>query len=191
VDVLEQALGMVGTFSSIGEFFDLGGPVLLWIFAAALFMWTLIVERAWYFWRTYPHTRAALKREWDGRADRRSWYARRVRDLLVSQAQVEMSAGLQLMGVIIPLCPLLGLLGTVTGMMEVFDAMSLRGKVNPQELADGISHAMIATMAGLGVALSGMAFVHYFRQRVRHEMEHLTDVLEPGASGAAAMAVPA
>jgi biopolymer transport protein ExbB len=177
VDVLEAALA--APFGSIQDFFQLGGPVLFWIFAAAMLMWTLIVERAWYFRRVYPRTRDALRREWGARSDRRSWYARRVRELLVSQAKIEMSAGLQLMGVVIPMCPLLGLVGTVTGMIEVFDAMSLRGKVNPQTLADGISHAMIATMAGLAVALSGMYFVHYFRARVQHETEHLTDVLAP------------
>jgi biopolymer transport protein ExbB len=166
-------------FGSIQDFFDLGGPVLLWIFVAALMMWTLIVERGWYFLRIYPRTREKLQREWRERADRRSWYARRVRELLVSEAKIEMSAGLQIMAVVIPMCPLLGLVGTVTGMIEVFDAMSLRGKVNPQTLADGISHAMIATMAGLAVSLSGMGFVHYYRQRVQHETEALTDLLAP------------
>jgi biopolymer transport protein ExbB len=172
-------LALQGPFGSIADFFQLGGPVLLWIFAAAMLMWTLIVERWYYFGRIYPHTRKSLQLEWRGRADRRSWYARRVRELLMSQAKIEMSAGLQLMAVVIPMCPLLGLVGTVSGMMEVFDAMALRGKVNPQTLADGISHAMIATMAGLGVALSGMWFVHYFQQRVRHETETLSDLLAP------------
>lgn len=165
--------------------FDLGGPVLWWIFAAALLMWVLILERGWYFVRVFPGRRRALEQAWLARSDRRSWHARRIRALLVSQAQIEMNAGVHTMGVVIPMCPLLGLVGTVLGMIEVFDAMSLRGKVDPQTLASGISQAMIATMAGLAVALSGMGFVHYFRERVRRETDALNDLLEPTEAEAA------
>jgi biopolymer transport protein ExbB len=98
----------------------------------------------------------------------------------MSQAKIEMSAGLQLMAVVIPMCPLLGLIGTVSGMMEVFDAMSLRGKVNPQTLADGISHAMIATMTGLVVSVIGLFFSNLFASRVRVETERLNDLIAPG-----------
>lgn len=181
MDALESALSVLrhSPVGSLEDFFALGGIVLWWIFAAALLMWALIVERWWYFGRVFPRTRAAVQAEWNGRGDRRSWHARRVRALLVSQAHVEMSAGMQVMAVVIPMCPLLGLLGTVIGMIEVFDAMALRGRVNPQVLADGIGHAMVATMAGLAVSLSGMGFVHYFRERVRHETDALNDALEP------------
>ncbi|HUP90621.1 MAG TPA: MotA/TolQ/ExbB proton channel family protein [Solimonas sp.] len=178
--MLEAILqSLVAPFGSVQELFDMGGPVLWWISAAAVLMWVLIVERWWYFLRGFPRMRKRLAAAWQARTDRRSWYARRIRMLLVSQAQIEMNAGVQLMSVVIPMCPLLGLVGTVSGMMEVFDAMSLRGRVDPQTLAGGIGHAMIATLAGLAVSLSGMGFVHYFRERVRHETEALNELLEP------------
>lgn len=183
--VLDLLGAVVGApLESIQQLFATGGLVLWAIFAAALVMWSLIVERWWYFRRQFPETRARLRREWQRRADRRSWYARQVRSMLISQAQVEMSAGVQVMGSIVPLCPLLGLVGTVVGMMEVFDAMSLRGRVDPQTLSGGISKAMIATLAGLAVSLSGMGFVQYFRGRVRRETETLNDWLAPGEEGA-------
>lgn len=179
------ALAVVAPLEAIDQLFDLGGPVVFWIFAAALLMWSLIVERWWYFRRRYPLTRAELRTQWLQRADRRSWYARRVRAMLISQAKLEMNAGVQLMAVVIPMCPLLGLVGTVVGMIEVFDAMSLRGRVDPQTLASGISHAMVATMAGLAVSLSGMGFVQYFRSRVERETEALNDLLVAAEEGAA------
>jgi biopolymer transport protein ExbB len=81
------------------------------------------------------------------------------------------------MRVVIPMCPLLGLLGTVSGMLEVFDMMTLHGSVDAQTMASGVSHAMVSTLSGLAVALSGMFFVHYFQTRVQHETEMLNDIL--------------
>ena len=56
------------------------------------------------------------------------------------------------------MCPLVGLLGTVTGMIEVFDVMAVQGSSNVKSMASGVSMATIPTMAGMVVALSGLLF---------------------------------
>ena len=165
-------------FSSTGNLIDAGGWVLPWIFVTALIMWTLIAERWWYFRRIYPQQSAALQAEWQQRRERGSWSARQVRAMLISQANVAMGASLPLLRVTVPIAPLLGLLGTVTGMLEVFDGMMIRGSADARTMAYGVSHAMIATMAGLVVSVSGMFFLNRFQTRVQRETERFGDQLE-------------
>ncbi|MGH8462253.1 MAG: MotA/TolQ/ExbB proton channel family protein [Stenotrophobium sp.] len=172
---LPQALA--APFVSVSDFFDAGGPVLWLIFLAALVMWTLIIERFWYFMKIFPREQADLRRIWEQRTDHQSWCARRIRTMLISQANVAMGATLPVMRVVIPMCPLLGLLGTVTGMLEVFDVMTLHGSVDARTMASGVSHAMVSTLSGLAVSLSGMFFVHQFNLRVQRETENLNDIL--------------
>ena len=78
------------------------------------------------------------------------------------------------------MAPLLGLLGTVMGMLQVFDAMAMSKGGDTRAMADGISHAMIATMAGLVVSVIGLFFSNLFASRVRVETERLNDLIAPG-----------
>lgn len=169
---------LAGPFEGMAQMRDAGGPVLTWIFLAALVMWTLIVERYWFFSVSLPRRLRALEREWQARDNRKTWTSRRIRAAMISEANVAMQSGLQLMRVIVPICPLLGLLGTVGGMLDVFDVMALRGAVDARAMAYGVSHAMVCTLTGLGVAVSGMFFVSRFRARVRVQTELLADRLQ-------------
>lgn len=78
----------------------------------------------------------------------------------------DMQRFLTTLGTIASITPLLGLLGTVLGMIEVFSAMIDSGAGNPRELAGGISTALITTAAGLTVAIPSLMFYRYFRGRV-------------------------
>ena len=66
------------------------------------------------------------------------------------------------MRVLVPMAPLLGLIGTVSGMLEVFDSMALRGSADARTMASGVSHAMICTMSGLAVSITGLYPVYHF-----------------------------
>jgi biopolymer transport protein ExbB len=98
--------------------------------------------------------------------------------MLVSQARVAMDAPLPLLRVTVPIAPLLGLLGTVTGMLEVFDGMMISGSADARTMAYGVSHAMIATLSGLVVSVSGMYFLNRFQRRVERETERFGELLE-------------
>ncbi|WP_126454850.1 MotA/TolQ/ExbB proton channel family protein [Sulfuriflexus mobilis] len=78
----------------------------------------------------------------------------------------ELERFLNTLGTIASITPLLGLLGTVVGMIDVFTAIIEHGVGNPAELADGISKALITTAAGLSVAIPALMFYRYFRGRV-------------------------
>ena len=84
---------------------------------------------------------------------------------------------LNTLGTIASVSPLLGLLGSVTGLMSVFHAMTTYGASNPQALAGGISEIMIATAAGLAVAIPSLIFYRYFQGRV----DELTILMEQEA----------
>ncbi|MGM0594888.1 MAG: MotA/TolQ/ExbB proton channel family protein [Pseudomonadota bacterium] len=82
------------------------------------------------------------------------------------QAVIELERFLNTLGTIASITPLLGLLGTVIGMIKVFAAITEQGVGNPTVLAGGISEALITTAAGLAVAIPSLMFYRYFRGRV-------------------------
>jgi biopolymer transport protein ExbB len=152
-----------------------GGPYVVWIYACGVLLWTLVIERIWYFRKVLPGQAAAMHARWQSRAEHRSWCAREIRTAMISRLNAAMNANLTLMQVLVPLSPLLGLIGTVSGMLEVFDSMALRGSADARTMASGVSHAMICTMTGLAVSITGLYPVYYFRSRVRRETELLAD----------------
>jgi biopolymer transport protein ExbB len=154
-----------------------GGPFVFWIFASGVLLWSLVIERWWYFSRILPKQAAALQAEWDARQDRTSWCARQIRQAMISRLNGSMTMGFPVMQVLVPLSPLLGLIGTVSGMLEVFDSMALRGNADARSMASGVSAAMICTMTGLAVSITGLYPVHYFRSRAIRETELLADRL--------------
>jgi biopolymer transport protein ExbB len=155
-----------------------GGPYVLWIFAAGVLMWALILERYWYFSRVLPGQAAALQQQWNARKERDSWCARQIRRAMISRLNASMTAGFPVMQVLVPMSPLLGLIGTVSGMLDVFDSMAIRGNADARSMASGVSEAMICTMTGLAVSISGLYPVHYFRTRATRETERLADAFE-------------
>ena len=78
------------------------------------------------------------------------------------------------------LCPLLGLMGTVTGMIEVFDVMAISGSGNARSMASGVSKATIPTMAGMVASLSGVFMVTWFQRNAKRQTELLEDKLVMG-----------
>lgn len=85
----------------------------------------------------------------------------------VGRTQIErLERGLTALEIIAGIAPLLGLLGTVLGMVTVFNAITAHGLGNPQVLSDGISKALITTVAGLTVAIPALAAHSVFTRRV-------------------------
>ncbi|MDH5444666.1 MAG: MotA/TolQ/ExbB proton channel family protein [Gammaproteobacteria bacterium] len=82
------------------------------------------------------------------------------------QVVADLTRYLNTLGTIASITPLLGLLGTVIGMIKVFAAITTQGVGNPTVLAGGISEALITTAAGLLVAIPSLIFYRYFRGKV-------------------------
>ena len=152
-----------------------GGPYVMWIFVCGVIMWTLVGERSWYFLRVLPKEADEMYAIWQARSDHLSWCARQIRASMISRLNSGMTANLLLLKVLVPLSPLLGLIGTVSGMLEVFDSMSLRGSADARTMATGVSHAMICTMTGLAVSITGLYPVYHFNSMARRQTELLAD----------------
>jgi biopolymer transport protein ExbB len=171
--VFEKLQLIQGVVHLVGD----GGPFVGWIFAAGVLLWGITIERWWYFSRILPGQAAAMQAQWLAREDHNSWCARQVRQAMISRLNQSMTAGFPVLQVLVPMSPLLGLIGTVTGMLEVFDSMALRGNADARSMASGVSQAMICTMTGLAISITGLYPVHYFRTRAARETELLADRL--------------
>jgi biopolymer transport protein ExbB len=159
------------------DFFSAGGLVLWTICLVSILLWALIIERYIYLRRVYPAELDRLVASWRARSDQTSWFARQIRLAMIAGLASRLGRSLALIRSLIAICPLLGLLGTVTGMITVFDVLAVLGSGNARAMASGISMATIPTMAGLVVALSGLFFSVRLRQQVQLERQKAADLL--------------
>ena len=88
-----------------------------------------------------------------------------------------LTSNLRVLGAVANITPMLGLLGTVFGMIKAFNVISQSGTGNPGLVANGISEALITTAAGMVVGIPALALYHYFRGRIERfvfEMEEVS-----------------
>ncbi len=163
-------------YLAIVQFMEQGGNVLYLIAALTFLMWTLIFERIWYFFSQHKLLVQEAADLWESRPERRSWSAHQVRDRIISEASERITGSLPLMQSWVFLWPLLGLLGTVTGMISVFDAMATQGG-NARSMAAGVSMATIPTMSGMIASLSGLLGSTFVKRKVDFEVELFEDHL--------------
>jgi biopolymer transport protein ExbB len=166
---------LIDAFEAIRDFLELGGPVLRFIAFVILAMWILILERLIYF-RTGLQTliKDAFTR-WEQRSERKSWHAHQIRERIVSEVRMAANQGVPMIQTLNVLCPLLGLMGTVTGMITVFEVMAISGTGNARSMAAGVSMATVPTMAGMVGALSGVFLVTILTRSVKRQMSFLED----------------
>jgi biopolymer transport protein ExbB len=167
----------IETFAVVRAFIERGGNVLLVIAFVTAVMWTLILERFWYFRTGYRREAKRTQVIWDSRLDHGSWNSKQIRRVLISDLTAQLNWGLGMIGTLVALCPMLGLLGTVTGMIEVFDVMAAGGG-NTRGMAAGVSKATLPTMAGMVAAISGMLFHIQLERFAADASERVADHLE-------------
>ena len=144
-------------FPWFGDMMALGGDILWLIVILAALMWALILERFYYLFVLFPLKLPRLKQAWQHRPNKKNaWYATQFRQLLMSRAARDVHRNLGFIRTLIKICPLLGLLGTVLGMLEIFDVLAATGNSNARATAGGVSKATVSTMAGMVVAISGL-----------------------------------
>ena len=156
---------------ALGQFFQTGGWVLYPILAVSFLMFALIVERLIYRAFSYPQDKrrmlSALRAE-----------PQAVKKLsLMCELDLALKAQFALIKTLITLCPLIGLLGTVTGMIQVFDALALYGTGNPRLMAAGVASATFPTMTGMAVAVAGLPFHNRLSRWSDNERQTLRLVL--------------
>ena len=170
-------LWLADSIAAVRDFMGLGGPVLYVIALTIFIMWVIITERILFFRTTMKEMANEIRNDWESRSERRSWHAHQIRELKISQFSMATNKGIAMIQTLVALCPLLGLLGTVTGMISVFQVLAVSGSGNVRAMAAGVSQATVPTMAGMVGALSGVLLVTLLTRRAAREVEFLEDSL--------------
>ena len=159
------------------DYMQRGGDVLWGILALTIILWWFVLERGWYFFSGFSADRDARLQQWLDRPERSSWYANYERDRLISELECLMMKNMQVIPMFIALLPLMGLLGTVTGMIQVFDVMANLGSGNPRAMANGVSAATLPTMSGMLVAIIAIPFWTLLDRRYKSEVAKLRELM--------------
>ena len=171
-------LWLMEELEAIRRFLGMGGDVLMIIFVLTLLLWVFVLERYLFFFTAYPKQLRSTIEQWQTRSDKISFGARRIREAMISEVSLSVNQGMPMIKTLIALCPLLGLLGTVVGMVSVFDVLAVTGTGSPRAMASGISKATIPTMAGMVAALSGLYFSARLEKRALMETRRIADSLQ-------------
>ena len=105
--------------------------------------------------------------------------------------KAKLQSHLWMLDTIVTAAPLLGLLGTILGIIETFVALAQSGISDPQGVSAGIGTALYATALGISIALVGLVFLNHFRDRVERISDHLKILLMRAAMGVAERSVVA
>jgi biopolymer transport protein ExbB len=160
----------------LGQFFQTGGWVLYLILWVSFLLFTLILERLSFRVWTYPKQKASLLeflRNQPSPAKKLS---------ALCDLDLALKNQFQMIKNLITLCPLIGLLGTVTGMIQVFDSLALYGTGNPRMMAAGVASATFPTMTGMAVAVAGLLFYNRLSRWSDAERNRLRRALNEEAS---------
>lgn len=168
-------LFLIEVWESVRDFIATGGDVLYIVALVLLVMWIMMLERYMFLFGKFPEIRKKVIADWEARTDTTSWYAHRIRDAWISEVSEKLDARMIVIKTLVAMCPLVGLLGTVTGMISVFETMGNQGTGNPRLMAEGISMATIPTMAGMVAAISGVFFSSRIEAKVKMAKEGLVD----------------
>lgn len=184
-----------------------GGLTVYPLAVCSVVGFAIVIERLWRYWGLVPRTRDLTKRIVDALARRDIAEAQticaatkhpmaevfldglrwknialedleRVLDTSKNEAVTDLKRGLWVLGTIGSLAPFVGLFGTVVGIMRAFHEMARQGVGGFEVVAAGISEALIATAAGLAVAIVALAFYNYMQVRVSNIASTFTRAAE-------------
>jgi biopolymer transport protein ExbB len=177
-DWLGYWLRLVDSVHALLDFMGAGGVVMWALAGLCVLFWTLVFERFWYMRRVFPEWVGERRRAWQQLLleDDGSWQ-RAVRGAWLAQARQQLMGPLRLSKTLVAMYPLLGLLGTVSGMVAVFDVLALNGTGNPRDMAAGVWQATLPTMAGMVLAISGLFSLARLERDARQALERLADQL--------------
>lgn len=192
--------GILEHIYRVDDFLSAGGIVMLPLVIISVVMWTLIIDRAFFFRRLYlknmNRTMAGelvrdnrfpdaaqyrgvttlLVTEFLKRRSGNALVDRYVLDETVVTLVSSLDRHLSVIGVLATMAPLLGLLGTVLGMIATFDIIAIFGTGNAKAMAGGISEALITTETGLLVAIPGMYMQGFLARRAENLKRRIASV---------------
>ncbi len=161
--------------SEIITLFEMGGNVLYLLVLSAFIFFTLFFEKFFYLRFEFKKRAKLIIEEFSD--DDRSWATTQKMYAQLSMLRVKLQSNMSVLKVIIALFPLMGLLGTVTGMIQVFDMMSSSSTTNAASMASGISMATIPTMVGMSLAVITLFMITRAQYEIKRELHKLESTL--------------
>jgi biopolymer transport protein ExbB len=160
----------------IAAFIDRGGFPLWLLAGLALVMFTMVLYHYLFIYFGFRVFTRQLLDRWQHQSSALDTKSRLCfREGLLSKARLRFQGPLLLLKSVVALCPLLGLLGTVTGMIEVFEVIALMGTADARSMASGVARATLPTMAGMVLAIMGLFFVSRFESFARRQSRVVSD----------------
>jgi len=154
----------------LDELFIRGGPVLYVLFFITLLIFYILIDKYNFLvfqsneWRN--NKLSEFKKEFPPETTDYKVVDR----ILLSSISRESKSNIKILQGLISMCPMIGLLGTVYGMIEVFEVLSFLGTGNPRAMSSGVAMATIPTMSGMVITLFGL----YFYQDITGRIDNLS-----------------
>ena len=158
--------------------------MVMWLLAGlCVLFWTLVLERLWYTHRHFPSWAKERRSAWQlltQDAGEQAHWPHAVRAAWLAQAREQLITPLSVTRTLVAMFPLLGLLGTVTGMVVVFEVLAMSGSGSPRAMAGGVWQATLPTLAGMVLAIGGLFSLARLERNARRAIGQLADQLRHG-----------
>lgn len=162
------------------EFMHQGGPVMWLIAALAMLLWLLIFERLWYVLKGFDCDVKQSVQQWRQNKTDHAKSGQSLRLLLTASLAYRLDERLALIKSLVLLCPLLGLLGTVSGMITVFDVIAFTSMGDIKLMANGVSRATIPTMSSMVIAISGIFALWFLQKKTNSSKQMISSQFNRG-----------
>ncbi len=177
---MDRFRAFLGEWLTNSDLLLAGGWIIAMILLLTFIMWMLILQRYLVLRFDVAGVASAAHAGWQAGRSSDQLVNRRLRAAITHGFRNRLGGSLASIQVLTAVLPLLGLLGTVAGMIETFSVMTVFGSGNVRGMAGGISQALITTMAGLITALTGVYFANDLEQRIEVQTNHLSEYLVDG-----------
>jgi len=141
-------------FKTYSNFINQGGPVVFILFLISIYLFILISAKCKFLFIDVDSIRSEYRKNLTN-LNKDQYYSLNL-SILKCDFKNLITKDFYIIQTLIALCPVLGLLGTVTGMIEVFDVVSFFGTGNARALASGITKATLPTMTGMAISIVGL-----------------------------------
>lgn len=155
------------------ELFVRGGPVLYLLFLLSGLIFYLLVDKYVFIFFKSKNFLINSVDDFSNEYSPSNTDYRFIQNTLISSVKREANKNIKILDGFIGMCPMIGLLGTVYGMIEVFEVLSFLGTGNPRAMSSGVAMATIPTMSGMVITVFGL----YFRQDLISRIESISVLL--------------
>jgi len=155
------------------ELFIRGGPVLYLLFLLSGLIFYLLVDKYIFIFFKSKNFLISSVNDFSDKFSPSETDYRFIQNTLISSIKREANKNIKILDGFIGMCPMIGLLGTVYGMIEVFEVLSFLGTGNPRAMSSGVAMATIPTMSGMVITVFGL----YFRQDLISRIESISVLL--------------